>query len=333
VTLSGRDKKIALAIVPILALVGYWFLLFSPKREEAAKAKTELTDQTKRRDAARATMSRARAAKTEFAGDYGEIVRLGKAIPAHVDMPSLLVQLDRAAEGTGIKFTKIATGDRQVAVSATPAPGTGTPPAGGGTPPAGGTTPPPTAAGGEAAQSAPGTAAEAANGAAATSNQRNSAAEQSGLNPTDTQTSTSSGSGLPLGGGAATGGDTPATGTSTGLETVPLELEFEGDFFHLADFFHDVKRFVHVVNTDVVVNGRLVTVEGFDLTSDPLLFPRIKASLKATIYLSPKAEGATAGASPQGPAVTTTPAGAPAPAPSGGTTPAATPAPTAAATP
>ena len=57
--------------------------------------------------------SRARpsGAKTNFAADYGEIVRLGKAIPARVDMPSLLVQLDRAAEGTGITFTKITQGE------------------------------------------------------------------------------------------------------------------------------------------------------------------------------------------------------------------------------
>jgi Tfp pilus assembly protein PilO len=319
-TLSARDRKILLAIVPVVVLVAYWFLLFSPKREEAATAKVELAEQTERRDAARATMSAARATKTDFAADYGEIVRLGKAIPARVDMPSLLVQLDRAAAGTGIRFTRIATGEREVAAT-TPAPTT--------TPPPAGTTP--TAAGGEAAQSAPGGAAESANDAAATSDQRNAAAEQSGVNPADAQTSTTSGQGgLPVGGGTATGDPAAAGAAATGLETVPLELEFEGDFFRLADFFHDVKRFVHVVNTDVVVNGRLVTVDSLDLTSDPVLFPRIKASLTATIYLSPKAQGATAGATPQGPA-TTTPAAAPAP--SDGTTPTATPAPTAAATP
>ena len=336
-SMSSRDRKILLAIVPVLVIVAYWFLLFSPKREEAASAKKEMTEQQQRLKSARALAAQANGSKTNFAADYGEIVRLGKAIPARVDMPSLLVQLDRAAEGTGITFTRIAQGERTAPVVAAPVAsvtppadqtGSGTPatPA---TPAAPGTPATPVAAGGEAAQSAPGTATEAANNAATTSDQANAAAQQSGV---DATTSTSTGGGLPVGGGAGTPGtDGTEMVTSGGLETVPLELDFIGNFFNLADFFHDVKRFVRVANNSVVVNGRLVTIEGINFTSDPTIFPRIKAELTATVYLSPLGQGATAGATPAGPAPATTPAAAPAPA--DGTAPAATPAPTAAATP
>ena len=101
-SMSDRDRKILLAIVPVLVIVAYWFLLLAPKREEAASAKKELTEQQQRLKSARALAAQANGSKTNFAADYGEIVRLGKAIPARVDMPSLLVQLDRAAAGTGI---------------------------------------------------------------------------------------------------------------------------------------------------------------------------------------------------------------------------------------
>jgi hypothetical protein len=115
---------------------------------------------------------------------------------------------------------------------------------------------------------------------------------------------------------------------------VPLELEFVGNFFNVADFFHDIKRFVHVVNNNVIVNGRLVTIEGVNFSSDSTIFPKVKAELTATVYLSPLTQGATAGATPAGPA-TTTPAAAPVPAdgaaPPSDTAP--TPAPTAAVTP
>ena len=114
-----------------------------------------------------------------------------------------------------------------------------------------------------------------------------------------------------------------------GLETVPLDLEFTGDFFNLADFFHDVKRFVHVAGTDVVVGGRLITIEGVNYSSDPELFPKIKAEIRATVYLSPKAEGTSAGATPTGPS-DTTPASTPAAVEDSAP---ATPAPTATATP
>jgi hypothetical protein len=110
---------------------------------------------------------------------------------------------------------------------------------------------------------------------------------------------------------------------------VPLELEFVGNFFNLADFFHDIKRFVRVANNNVLVSGRLITVEGVRFASEPELFPRIKAEVTATVYLSPKTEGATAGATPQGPApaapgTETTPTTTP---------PSSSPAPTATATP
>jgi type IV pilus assembly protein PilO len=326
VNLSERDRKIAVALVPIIVLVAYWFLLLAPKRQEASTASQELAKQTERRDAARTQAQASQGAKTDFAADYGEIVRLGKAIPSGVDMPSLMVQLDRAAEGTDIRFTRIATGERDPAAPApTPA---ATTPAPSGQSGAQNTTP--VQAGGETAQSAPGGAVEAANNTAQSESQNAAAASQSGVSPSDTQTSTSTGSGLPIGGGAATPGATPTGGSAPALDSVPLELEFVGNFFNLADFFHDVKRFVRVANQNVVVSGRLITVEGVKFSSDPELFPRIKAELKATIYLAPKSQGTTAGATPNGPApatpgATTTPASTPSSTPS--------PAPTATATP
>jgi hypothetical protein len=328
--LTDRDRKIAIALVPVLVIAAYWFLLLAPKREEASKAETDLAAEQQRLTQARASAAVAKGDKTDFAADYGEIVRLGKAIPAKVDMPSLLVQLDRAAEGTGITFTRIAQGEREVVTAAAPAttpPATGTTPA---TPAAPGTTPAaaPAAAGGAPAQSAPGGATEAANDAAATGNQQAAAAEQTGVDATTSTTATPGA--LPVGGGAPAPDAAGTTPAPVGLETVPLELEFQGNFFSLADFFHDIKRFVNVAEDSVTVNGRLVTIEGVNFSSDTTIFPRIKAELQATVYLSPLVQGATAGATPAGPApAPTTPAAAPAPAAPAPTTPA----PTAAATP
>jgi Tfp pilus assembly protein PilO len=319
-SMSDRDRKIMLALVPVIVIVAYWFLLLAPKREEATSASAALKKQEQRRDSAKAELAAASGAKTDFRSDYTQIVRLGKAIPARVDMPSLLLQLDGAAKGTGITFTRITTGERTAVAVAPAATAGSTPPAG----TEGSSTTPAASAGGQPASTAPGQATEGANNTAA---QANDAAAQSGVDPT-TSTTASPG-GLPVGGGStAPAGAEPAAAAA--LETIPLELEFTGDFFRLADFFHDIKRFVHVVNNDVVVNGRLVTVDSVSYTSDPLLFPRLRAQIKATVYLSPKTEGATAGATPEGPAATapgTTPAAAPAPS----STP--SPAPTATATP
>jgi Tfp pilus assembly protein PilO len=294
VTLSERDRKLLMVILPLVVLAGYWFLILGPKRDEASQASDQLVQQEARLATAKQAADSAKTAESAFRSDFTEVVRLGKAIPASVDMPSLLVQLERAAAGTGIRFTKIATGERDATAAAAPAatPSTGTE-SGSGTP---------VASGGETAQSAPGTAVESANNAQATTNQNTANAEQSGVSPTDTQTSTTAGSGTDT-----TGATTNAAGATTaGLETVPLDMEFVGDFFKLADFFHSIKRFVRVANQNVLVGGRLITIEGVQWASDTTLFPKLKATIKATVYLAPKSEGTTAGATPQGPSETTT---------------------------
>jgi Tfp pilus assembly protein PilO len=315
VTLTDRDRKLLTALVPLVLLGAFWFLLLTPKRQEATTAGDELAQQEERRDAARAAAASASNATTTFKADYATIVRLGKAIPANVDMPSLLVQLERAAEGTGIRFTSVATGDRQSLPVAAPESDESDGSTGGSE----GSTPA-SEAGGQPAQSAPGAATESANEAAETADQQ-----------TDTQTSVAAKEGgLPVGGGPAGAGATAASGGAApaGLETVPLELQFVGDFFGLADFFHDVKRFVRVANQDVAVGGRLITIEGFRWSSDPEIFPRLQVEMTATIYLSPKAQGTTAGATPLGPGSSTSPTPTPAdeaPAPAASPTAAAGP--------
>jgi Tfp pilus assembly protein PilO len=315
-SLTDRDRKLMLALIPVLVLVVYWFLVLAPKRSDATAAKDELTTQQARLDTARDNLQTAQGAKENFDASYAQVVKLGKAIPTTVDMPSLLVQLDAAAAGTGIRFTKIKAGPRTAAAVATTTTATPAPAAGSES----GTTGTPVAAGGATAQSQPGGAVEAANNAQATSNQSSAAAENSGVNPSDTQTSTTAGA-------TDTGTGATSSAAPAGLETVPLELEFQGNFFNLADFFHRVKRFVSLTNDNVVVSGRLVTVEGIRWSSDEAIFPKIRAEITATVYLSPKSQGVTAGATPTGPS-TTPPAGT---TPTDGTTP--TSAPTATATP
>jgi Tfp pilus assembly protein PilO len=313
-SMSDRDRKLLLIIVPIVVFGAYWMLLLSPKRQDATKAAENLTVQEQRRDAARQRVDQLTSARGDFAADYAQLVRLGKAVPEHVDMPTLLVQLQAAADGTGVSFTSIATEAREEAAVAPAAPPPAAPGSGDGSQPA--------AAGGAPAQSAPGGTAEAAGSAVTGANVANEAAAASGVDPADTQTSeTAREGGLPVGGGAAGAPAAPAPGTSgvPGLDTVPITLRFDGDFFGLADFFHRLKRYVEVSDRRVLVRGRLITIDGIAFTSEPDTFPKLSAEITATAYLAPKTEGATAGASPTGPAVTATapsqPVSSPTPAP------------------
>jgi len=286
VSLTGRDRKVLLILVPALLAAAYWFLVLSPKRGEVAKLDESLQRVEKERDEASSRAAALENAKSTYAKDYAALVRVGKAIPASLDTPSLIVQLDQAAEGTGIRFKRIKTGER--ADAPPPAP------------------PTPDSAG---SASAPGQARDTANGAAQTSEQRS---EASGAAPS----------------GGAPAGSSGTSGAS-GLDSVPLEFTFSGRFDELADFLHSMKRFVRVAGDNVRVKGRLLTIDGFTFESST--FPTLNVEVQATVYLAPKSQGTTAGATPSGPPPATGQAasaqsGAPpatppsgAPAPAGGT--------------
>jgi Tfp pilus assembly protein PilO len=252
--MTARDRKLLLLLAPVLAVAAFYFLILAPKREESAAVSEQLAQAEAARDTAQAAATQVAGSKEAFSRDYATVIRLGKSVPAKVDMPSLLVQLDDAAKGTGIDFVSVQTGDRTAAPAAAPAASTG-----------------PNAAGAPPAESGAGKAAQAAGNAA------NAAAP------------------------AGAAGGTSTTATPEGLESVPLDFEFTGSFFDLADFFHDMKRFVRVANDKVVVNGRLITIDSFGFDAGQT-FPKLKASVHATVYLAPKSEGTTAGATPQGPA-------------------------------
>ena len=261
--MSDRDRKILLALIPFVVLVAYWFLLLAPKRDEAIHGlgPGREAGAAARRGQAEAAQA-ATAPRPNFAADYTEIVRLGKAIPAQVDMPSLLVQLDARPPGTGIRFTKIATGRARPRSPRPPPRRARRPPAGS---ESGTTARPCRGRRRRPRQSAPGQAAEARQQRAATANQSRRGAS-SRRQPLATRRP-------PRRRRAAGDGRPPppaptAAAAPVGLETVPLELEFVGDFFNLADFFHGVKRFVHVANSNVIVSGRLVTIDSVSCASD-----------------------------------------------------------------
>ncbi len=278
-TLQDRDKKILMAIVPLVVVLGFWFLVLAPKRAESGRLGEELTKIEAKRDTAVAEAGKLQGARNSYADDYATVVRLGKAVPASLDMPSLLVQLESAAKGTNIDFDSVKAGARTSASA--PAAGSS-----GGS--SGSSSAPPAAAGGAPAQTGAGKATEKAGDAKATSDQRSSASS-----------SASSGSAANTGGAAPASG-APATGAQApGLDSVPLEFTFTGGFFDLADFFHRMKRFVRLANDKIKVHGRLITIDSLDFTTDT--FPELSASVKATVYLSPKDQGTTAGATPAGP--------------------------------
>jgi hypothetical protein len=97
--------KIALLAAAVVAmLVAGWFVVISPKRQEATKVQSEI-------ESVRAEIALARAAlepkpKTP-AIRVADLFNLSRAMPSSADIPGVLLQLSHVAKETGVSFDSI----------------------------------------------------------------------------------------------------------------------------------------------------------------------------------------------------------------------------------
>jgi Tfp pilus assembly protein PilO len=97
-----------------------------------------------------------------------------------------------------------------------------------------------------------------------------------------------------------------ATIGPAGLSVMPYSLNFTGSFFHVSDFIHGLDNLVKTTNSQLAVDGRLLTINSFSLAASPEGFPKLAATFSVTTYLTPPEQGLTGGATPTGPAPTAT---------------------------
>jgi Tfp pilus assembly protein PilO len=104
-----KPAAIALVVVCLLVVgaLGY-FLLISPKRSEAADLRTEIEAVDTEIQTRRITQQQAPTAEPIRAAD---LFRVTKAMPNKADMPGVLLELNRIARETGIRFESITPQD------------------------------------------------------------------------------------------------------------------------------------------------------------------------------------------------------------------------------
>lgn len=86
-----------------------------------------------------------------------------------------------------------------------------------------------------------------------------------------------------------------------GLITLPFTFTFDGGYMPMQRMLGAIDRLADRTDGSISVHGRLVTVDGFALAASRFGFPKVKATVSATAYIVPTAEGITGGATPQGP--------------------------------
>jgi Tfp pilus assembly protein PilO len=107
--MKAKDKKMTNLLVGAMLLVavlaaGFWILLLSPKKDEAKKLDAQVERLESSLAQHEAEVATGEEARREFPVDYHHLVVLGKAAPNEDETASLLVQLNRIADGAGVRF-------------------------------------------------------------------------------------------------------------------------------------------------------------------------------------------------------------------------------------
>jgi hypothetical protein len=233
---TSRDRIVIMVVLALGAVVAGWFLVVSPKRSQASSLSSQVASEQSQLSAAQQQVAAGVSAQKAFAGQYAELAKLGEAVPPDDDIPSLIYQVQSAAQSSHVSFRGLQL------------------------------------TGGGSSSSTPGSS--------------------SGSSSSSSSTSTA-----PLPPGASVG--------AAGLPTEQFTITLSGNYFNLSTFFNKLEGFVVNVNGTLTIRGRLMTINAVNLVPGPNGFPQITATVSATTYIVPPTEGPFDGATPSGPAPST----------------------------
>jgi type II secretory pathway pseudopilin PulG len=106
--MTGRDRMVVVIVAIAAAIIGSWLLVIQPKRSQASKLGDQLKSEQSQLATAQAAVREAEAAKSAFPTSYTAMARLGEAVPADDNVPSLIYQLQAAASASHVDFRDLA---------------------------------------------------------------------------------------------------------------------------------------------------------------------------------------------------------------------------------
>lgn len=120
---SSSTKRLIVAVVAIAVLAGaFWTQALSPKREEASELASEVDQAREALAVHQSEAAQAEAAERQFPHNYEQLVVLGKSVPGDDEAASLLVQLNRIATDSKVRFQTLSLGGSGETEAASEAP-------------------------------------------------------------------------------------------------------------------------------------------------------------------------------------------------------------------
>ena len=106
----GKEIYIITAVVAVVLIVAWYFLLFSPTQRKLSDLGTQVQSAQSALDMANQEVVKLESYKKTAPQSKAEIVRLGKMLPESEGIPGLIIELTKTAEASGVGITSIARG-------------------------------------------------------------------------------------------------------------------------------------------------------------------------------------------------------------------------------
>ena len=106
----GREIYIITAVVAVVLIVAWYFLLFSPTQSKLSDLDQQVQSAQSALSVAQQEVVKLESYKKTAPQSRAEIVRLGKMLPESEDVPGLIIELTKTAEASGVAVTSITRG-------------------------------------------------------------------------------------------------------------------------------------------------------------------------------------------------------------------------------
>lgn len=106
----GREIYIITAVVAVVLIVAWYFLLFSPTQRKLSDLDTQIQSAQSALDMANQEVVKLESFKKTAPQSRAEVVRLGKMLPMSEGIPGLIIELTKTAQASGVSITTITRG-------------------------------------------------------------------------------------------------------------------------------------------------------------------------------------------------------------------------------
>jgi Tfp pilus assembly protein PilO len=108
--MTRRTIYILTAVVVVLLVIAYWFLLLSPLRSDIAEMDSQIADEQMKLEQNQARLAALERTRLDARWNEARLIELSKMMPPVTELPSLILQIQDLATESGINFMTITPG-------------------------------------------------------------------------------------------------------------------------------------------------------------------------------------------------------------------------------